>query len=172
MSNPLGGGIAQLVITDTDTTDADSLVFDPDGDITSTDVQAAIVEVRDDTDTKLASKADIRMEVLDIDDTAYAGGTDALNDSNNNQWVVHTGTDLTRSITIESGTAGTSYVHWIANAGLEVTFVAGVGVTIHGGEAQNSSIGSYSHVSRNTAVTFFYYGSGDVAISGDFTYTP
>ena len=57
VTNPLGGGIAQVVITDTDTTDADSLVFDPDGDITSTDVQAAIVEVRDDTDIKLASKA-------------------------------------------------------------------------------------------------------------------
>lgn len=37
---------------------ASSVTFTPNGDITSTDVQSAIVEVRDDTDTKLALKQD------------------------------------------------------------------------------------------------------------------
>ncbi len=37
--------------------DAANLTFTPAGDIAATDVQAAIVEVRDDTDTKLATKA-------------------------------------------------------------------------------------------------------------------
>lgn len=34
-----------------------SITFSPNGDITASNVQNAIVEVRDDTDTKLASKA-------------------------------------------------------------------------------------------------------------------
>lgn len=37
--------------------DADQVDFTPDGDIAATNVQAAIVEVRDDTDTKLAGKS-------------------------------------------------------------------------------------------------------------------
>jgi hypothetical protein len=41
-----------------DAFNADNHVFDPNGDITATNVQAAIVEVRDDTDTKLSGKAD------------------------------------------------------------------------------------------------------------------
>lgn len=36
---------------------AASTTFSPNGDITASNVQNAIVEVRDDTDTKLASKA-------------------------------------------------------------------------------------------------------------------
>lgn len=38
--------------------DASEIAFVPNGDITSTNVQAAIVEVRDDTDTKLGLKVD------------------------------------------------------------------------------------------------------------------
>lgn len=38
--------------------DASEIAFAPNGDITSTNVQAAIVEVRDDTDTKLTFKVD------------------------------------------------------------------------------------------------------------------
>ncbi|HET6990059.1 MAG TPA: hypothetical protein VFJ43_01995, partial [Bacteroidia bacterium] len=40
------------------TTVASDIPFTPNGDITSTNVQGAIVEVRDDTDTKLSFKAD------------------------------------------------------------------------------------------------------------------
>jgi hypothetical protein len=38
--------------------DADQVDFTPNGDITSTNVQSAIVELRDDTDTKLSAKED------------------------------------------------------------------------------------------------------------------
>ena len=41
-----------------DDQDADEVPFLPNGDIAATDVQAAIVEVRDDTDTKLGGKQD------------------------------------------------------------------------------------------------------------------
>ena len=37
--------------------DASQIAFAPDGDIAATDAQAAVVEVRDDADTKLAGKA-------------------------------------------------------------------------------------------------------------------
>lgn len=39
--------------------DANQVDFTPDGDIAATDVQAAIVEVRDETDIKLSSKANL-----------------------------------------------------------------------------------------------------------------
>lgn len=39
--------------------DADQVDFTPDGDIAATDVQAAIVEVRNETDTKLSAKANL-----------------------------------------------------------------------------------------------------------------
>jgi hypothetical protein len=61
---PAGGGGDMLAATYDPTNvagdafNADNSVFDPNGDITSTNVQAAIVEVRDDTDTKLSGKAD------------------------------------------------------------------------------------------------------------------
>ncbi len=42
--------------------DANQVDFSPDGDIASTDVQAAVVEVRDDTDTKLTGKLDTSHE--------------------------------------------------------------------------------------------------------------
>lgn len=63
------GGLDTYTITYTDTTtdsfvvyngldagDASTIVFTPNGDIVATDVQAAIVEVRNDTDTKLSGK--------------------------------------------------------------------------------------------------------------------
>ena len=46
-----------VVAVDADYSGA-QVVFSPDGDIAATRVQAAIVEVRDDTDTKLGNKAD------------------------------------------------------------------------------------------------------------------
>jgi hypothetical protein len=60
-----GGGSGNMNTTTYDPTNvnsdafnADNHVFDPDGDIAATNVQAAIVEVRDDTDTKLGTKVD------------------------------------------------------------------------------------------------------------------
>ncbi len=50
--------------------DASQVDFSPAGDIAATDAQAAIVEVRDDTDTKLAGKADTTTTI-----TAGAGLT-------------------------------------------------------------------------------------------------
>ena len=44
--------------------DANQVDFTPDGDIAATDVQAAIVEVRDETDTKLAGKVDTSRQVI------------------------------------------------------------------------------------------------------------
>ncbi|MCZ6868101.1 MAG: hypothetical protein O7G84_01195 [Gammaproteobacteria bacterium] len=49
---------------------ASQITFTPDGDIAAVEVQAAIVEVRDDTDTKLALKADASVVI-----TAGAGLT-------------------------------------------------------------------------------------------------
>lgn len=43
---------------------AGEVTFVPDGDIAATDVQAAIVEVRDDTDTKLSGKVDTTTQVI------------------------------------------------------------------------------------------------------------
>lgn len=48
-------GVVAALASDYDAVQVD---FTPDGDIVATDVQAAIVEVRDDTDTKLSAKAD------------------------------------------------------------------------------------------------------------------
>ena len=59
-------------ISDTDDQTAAEVSFTPDGDIAATDVQAAIVEVRDDTDTKLSSKSDtghshVAADITDFD---------------------------------------------------------------------------------------------------------
>lgn len=60
--------------------DANQIDFTPDGDIAATDVQAAIVEVRDDTDTKLAA-AQVEATFL-----LYA---DHFDNPNNADWIVN-----------------------------------------------------------------------------------
>lgn len=52
-----------------DAHDASAISFVPNGDIAATDTQAAVVEVRDDTDTKLATKADASALTAHTSDT-------------------------------------------------------------------------------------------------------
>lgn len=59
--------------------DANQVDFAPNGDIAATDVQAAIVEVRDDADTKLAAKADSSALTAHTSSTANPHGTDVGN---------------------------------------------------------------------------------------------
>jgi len=54
------------------------VTFVPSGDIAATDVQAAIVEVRDDTDTKLAGKVDTSTQI--IAGAGLTGGGDLTTD--------------------------------------------------------------------------------------------
>ncbi len=58
---------------------AAATTFTADGDITSTDVQAAIVEVRDDTDGKLATKADTSALTAHTSATANPHATSIAN---------------------------------------------------------------------------------------------
>lgn len=55
-----------VVYNGLDAGDASKIVFEPEGDITATNVQLAIQEVRDDTDTKLALKQDTLVSGISI----------------------------------------------------------------------------------------------------------
>jgi hypothetical protein len=66
-------GRTGAVVALTSDYDAIQIDFTPDGDITATNVQAAIVEIRDDTDTKLTGKADVTHAATHIQ-----GGSDEI----------------------------------------------------------------------------------------------
>ncbi len=71
---------------------ASAVVFTPDGDISSADAQAAIVEVRDDTDTKLAGKAAAGHthgidDLTDVDTTTSAPSVGEQLEWDGSNWV-------------------------------------------------------------------------------------
>lgn len=87
-SNFLGGGGAVTsvftrtgaVVAATSDYDAIQVDFTADGDITSTNVQAAIVEVRDDTDTKIANMVTAASTFTGANRVLVAGGADRTSD--------------------------------------------------------------------------------------------
>jgi len=161
----------QVTITTPDT--ASELSFTPDGDIAATDVQAAIVEVRDDTDTKLSAKGPVRLTIFEIDDAQYLSGgiyTDITGAQNNNQVIRHTGTDLTRNITVKTGTAGDSCVVTNMISGSQINFIADTGIDIFGGDGQTSGAGSFSMNDQYAPCTLIWLASDTVLLTGAFTY--
>ena len=70
--------------------DAGNIGFTPDGDIASTDVQSAIVEVRNDTDTKLAGKSNTGHTHVAADITNFQATVSANSDVVANTAARHT----------------------------------------------------------------------------------
>ena len=149
---------------------ATSLPFTPDGDIAATDVDAAIVEVRDDTNTKLALKAPDRLTIIDIDDTAYSGGADTITLVTDTVYN-HSGTDTARSITIGvSSFAGASVIINMSNASLTITLAVS-GVTLYAGDGQNSGTGTYTLTGINEPVTLIWTATDTVVMAGTYGFT-
>lgn len=119
---------------------ATEVPFSPDGDIAATDTQAAVVEVRDDTDTKLAGKSDVGH--------------------------IHPSSDITYVVLNTTTSDGVIITH-LSPSGIEtadeVRVDAGVDSTIAGIETNVDVEEKLFHNVSPTNTLFFEHGNGSAS---------